>query len=180
MLRMTLVLALAVTSCAAPARPTPMDIAADRSTQAPPDKQAPAGVSLTSAYDGFYVGTWTPGSCAGAAPVTRTLQVETLLASSGVNYPLRGTVQPDGAASLAYGKAALIGRIGADGVFRGKANTGTACTWDVSMTRQPPIASAASTDTALPASVVDQDEIPQLPGAAARSVGPPPAASSRD
>ncbi len=179
MLRIMLALALVLSSCAAPG-PTPADIAADRSTRPLDHMDQRAGLSLTSAYDGFYVGTWTPGPCAGAVSVTRTLQVETLLASSGVNYPLRGTVQPDGTASLAYGKAALIGQIGADGVFRGKANTGKACTWDVSMSRQPPIASAASTDTALPAAVVNQDEVPQSPGAAARSVGPPPAASSRD
>ncbi len=172
------VLALALGSCTAPG-PTPADIAADRSTTRT-GAVAPA-LSVTSAYDGFYVGTWTPaaGACAGAGPITRTLQVETLLASSGVNYPLRGPVQPDGTVSLSYGKSALIGRFEANGEFRGKANTGKTCAWDVAMTRQPPIASATS-NRLLPAAVVNQDEIPQFPAAAARSVGPPPAASSRD
>ncbi len=172
------VLALALGSCAAPG-PTPADIAGDRSTTTAGTQAA--AVSVTSAYDGFYVGSWTPapGECAGAGPITRTLQVETLLASSGVNYPLRGLVQPDGAVSLSYGKSTLIGRFDANGAFRGKANTGKTCAWDVTMTRQPPIASMTP-DSPLPASVVNQDEVPQFPAAAARSVGPPPAASSKD
>ena len=151
--------------------PDPVAVAQDRSGHA---AQA-MGVAGASAGAGYYAGTWTPspgGSCAGAAPVARDMLVKGWFAASGVNDPLRGVVQPDGAASLAYGKASLAGRFDGDG-FAGHADTGDSCGWRVTLARQAPIGLPPGAVSAPGADVV-QGEVPEAP---AREAGPPPGAA---
>ncbi len=119
----------------------------------------------STGFAGYYAGTWTPspgGSCASLAPVPRDMLVETSLATSGVNYPLRGFVRPDGVASLSYGKAVLVGRFGPDG-FAGHADTGDGCGWLVALTRQAPIGLPPGAGLTPGADVV-QGEVPEAPG----------------
>jgi hypothetical protein len=163
-------LPLLLASCARPWL-DPVVVAQDRSGHA---AQA-MGVPRASAGAGYYAGTWTPspgGSCAGAAPVARDMLVKGWFAASGVNDPLRGVVQPDGAASLAYGKALLTGRFDGDG-FAGHADTGNGCGWRVTLARQAPIGLPPGTVLAPGADVV-QGEVPEAP---AREAGPPPGAA---
>lgn len=87
--------------------------------------------------------------------------VDTLFAVSGVNYPLRGFVQPDGVALLSYGKTVLVGRFGPDG-FAGRANTGDGCGWLVTLARQRPIGLLPGAGHPPGADVV-QGEIPDAP-----------------
>ncbi len=151
--------------------PGPAAVAEDRRGEVP---AAPSAAAAVPSFEGFYAGQWTPaaaGRCAGAQPVARTMLVEATGAASGVNFPLRGFVQPDGTASLAYGKAAVVGRFDAAGGFTGQASTGPGCLWDVAMTLQPPIASAVP-PAGLPASDVVQGEVPQAPAEAVRTLLP--------
>ena len=99
--------------------------------------------------------------------------VEPSGAATGVNYPLRGVVQPDGTASLAFGKVALVGRFDGAGGFAGRASTGPDCLWTVAMSRQPPIASAAAS-TVLLAQAVAQGEVPRAPTVVTGTQAPSP------
>ena len=130
-------LPVVLTCCARPG-PDPVAVALDRSVG--PVPSSATSIKIAD-YGGYYAGLWTPapdGSCAKLAAIPRDLLVDPAGATSGVNFPMRGFVSPDGAASLSYGKAALIGRFGPDG-FAGRANSGDGCSWLVTMTRQPPI-----------------------------------------
>ena len=90
------------------------------------------------------------------------MMVESSSAVSGVNYPVRGSVQPDGLALLRYGDASLVGRFGPGG-FSGRASTGDGCTWLVTLARQEPIGSAPGAALPPGADVV-QGEVPEAPG----------------
>ena len=164
--------AIILPSGCAPLPPNPLAVAAD---QSPTAAKPQAAVALTaSSFDGFYAGLWTPtpvSACRDAQPVARTLFVQGPGAASGVNYPLRGFVQPDGTVSLAFGKAALVGRFDGQGGLAGQANTGDGCFWRVSMARQPPVASATAI-AAAPAADVVQGEIPQRPSGDVPPLGP--------
>ncbi len=159
---------LLVVSCAPP-RPGPLAIAQEASGRPSRDagaSPAPAG------FAGYYAGSWTPlpgGTCAGAAPQPRDMMVDPPFATSGVNYPFRGLVRPDGAASLAFGRAVLAGRFGPDG-FAGQADTGDGCGWQVALARQAPIGSAPGASRP-PGSDVIQGEVPEAP---ALETDPPP------
>lgn len=148
----------ALLACCAGPGPDPVAAAQDRS--AAPAPSLDTAVSLPG-FGGHYAGLWTPapdGSCARLAAIPRDMLVEAFTVTSGVNYPLRGLVAPDGSASLSYGKVTLAGRFGPDG-FAGHADSGDGCSWLVTMVREPPI--GLPPDTALPAEAVPvEGEIP--------------------
>ena len=148
-------------SCAPP-WPDPAAITQDRSGH---ETRAVSVPGPLAGFAGYYAGVWTPspgGSCASLAPVPRDMLVETSFAASGVNYPLRGFVQLDGAASLSYGKASLVGQFGPNG-FAGQADTGDGCGWLVKLVRQPPIGLPPGAGLPSAAGVV-QREVPNDPG----------------